>query len=72
MRQQLGGIGPIPEGMSPSGALSSRAYTARHAALKSAVRSAAAQWQALQGYRPAYWTLVALARDGVVPARPAR
>jgi hypothetical protein len=69
MRQQLGGIGPIPEGMSASAALSNRTYTARHAALKSAVRAAADEWQAEHGYRPAYWTLVALARDGVVLAR---
>jgi hypothetical protein len=61
-RVQLGGSGPIPEGMAPVAALRNRSYGAQHAARAAAVRAAAAQWQAANGYPPAYWTLVALAR----------
>lgn len=62
-REILGGVGPIPEGMAPASALRNRAYNARHAALKADVRGAAEAWAASSGYRPAYWTLVELARE---------
>ena len=68
-RERLGGIGPIPEGMGPASALRNRAYNARHAALESEVRSAADAWAASKGYRPAYWTLVELARTATVDSR---
>jgi hypothetical protein len=64
VRVQLGGHGPIPEGMSAPAALRNRSYGAEHAARAGAVREAAAEWQAEQGYVPAYWTLVELARRG--------
>ena len=66
-REVLGGTGPIPEGMAPTAALRNRAYVARHAARKTAVRRAAEQWMQTTGYRPPYWTLVELARDAVDP-----
>ena len=62
LRGTLGGIGSIPEGMSPSAALRNRAYNARHAELKAQLRSRADQWQAENGYVPPYWTLVSLMR----------
>jgi hypothetical protein len=65
VRERLGGIGPIPEGMAPASALRNRTYNARHAALASDVRSAAEEWRAANGYRPPYWALVALAREAV-------
>jgi hypothetical protein len=72
-REVLGGTGPIPEGMAPAAALRNRAYGARHAALKAAVRSAAEQWKATSGYRPPYWTLVTLAREAMTDtSRPGR
>jgi hypothetical protein len=63
LRERFGGIGPIPEGMAPAAALRNRSYNASHAALKAAVRDAAAGWQAAKGYRPPYWVLVSLARQ---------
>jgi hypothetical protein len=65
VREQFGGIGPIPEGMAPASALRNRSYNARHAALASKVRSAVDEWTAARGYRPPYWALVALAREAV-------
>jgi hypothetical protein len=63
LRETLGGIGPIPEGMSPAAALRNRSYTARHAALKEAVRAGAEDFATTNGYRPPYWALVSLARE---------
>jgi hypothetical protein len=62
VRVQLGGRGPIPEGMAPTAALRNRSYGAQHAARAASLRASAAQWQAERGYPPAYWTLVELAR----------
>jgi hypothetical protein len=62
-RTRLGGIGPIPEGMSPSAALRNRTYNERHAALGARVREAITRWTAANGYRPPYWVLVSLARE---------
>ncbi len=61
----LGGTGPIPEGMSAAAALRNRGYSERHRALSASVRAAAAEWQATNGYRPMYWSLVDLARAAV-------
>ena len=63
LRERSGGVGPIPEGMSPSAALRNRAYGTRHAELKAALRSRVEQWTIEKGYRPPYWSLVALARS---------
>ena len=63
VRGTLGGVGSIPEGMSPSAALRNRAYNARHRALRAVLRVRADQWRADHGYRPPYWTLVSLMRD---------
>jgi hypothetical protein len=61
----VGRTGPIPEGMSPAAALRNRRYTARHRALSARVRASAAEWHAVNGYRPTYWSLVDLARAAV-------
>jgi hypothetical protein len=63
LRERTGGVGPIPEGMSPSAALRNRAYGARHNELKAALRSKVEQWTIEKGYRPPYWSLVSLARS---------
>jgi hypothetical protein len=60
--EQGGRVGPMPEGMSASSALRNRAYSERHAMLAARVRESAAAWATAHGYRPAYWTLVELAR----------
>ena len=63
VRERFGSVGPIPEGMAPAAALRNRAYNARHAEFKAALRVAVDQWTATSGYRPPYWALVSLARD---------
>ncbi len=63
--QRVGRAGMIPEGMSASAALRNRSYHERHDALTTRVRDAATAWTAEHGYAPAYWTLVAMARDAV-------
>ena len=63
VREAFGGIGKIPEGMAPSAALRNRSYGARHAAIKSVLRVDVDSATTTMGYRPPYWTLVALARD---------
>lgn len=65
VKERFGGIGPIPEGMSAASALRNTAYSRRHALLATEVEHLAREWQARHGYPPAYWTLVALARDAV-------
>ena len=62
LRERFGGVGTIPEGMSPSAALRNRSYNARHAELKAGLRGKVEQWTAEKGYRPPYWALVKLAR----------
>jgi len=71
LRERLGGIGPIPEGMAPASALRNHSYGTRHATLKSAALSAALEWEAANGYRPPYWQLVSLARSAAADAPPA-
>jgi hypothetical protein len=65
VREVFGGIGPIPEGMAAASALRNRSYNTRHGDLKARVRAAADRWTSEKGYRPAYWTLVALAREAM-------
>ena len=73
VRNALGGVGPVPEGMSASGALRNRTLSLRHAALKERTLELAARFEAQHGYRPPTWQLVRLARDrthDTVTARP--
>jgi len=63
IRVQAGDAGPIPEGMSAAAALRNRSYGSEHATRAAALRAAAAMWRQTHGYAPAYWTLVALARE---------
>jgi hypothetical protein len=67
VRERFGGVGPIPEGMAAAAALRNRSYNALHEELKASLRVTAEQWMAAKGYRPAYWTLVALAREAAAP-----
>ena len=66
VRQWFGGVGPIPEGMSPAAALRNRSYNSRHAKLKAALRVDVERWTTEKGYRPPYWALVSLAREAAV------
>jgi hypothetical protein len=65
LAQRVGRDGIIPEGMSAPAALRNRSYQDRHVALTAQVREAAAAWRAERGYVPAYWTLVAMAREAM-------
>ncbi len=70
VRERLGGVGPIPEGMAPAAALRNRSYNARHAELKGALGVEVEQWTAAKGYRPPYWTLVSMASQAAREPQP--
>jgi hypothetical protein len=53
--------GPVPEGMTATAALRSRAYSAEHERLVGRLTVAAARFRAEQGYEPPYWELLRLA-----------
>lgn len=59
----FGHEGPIPEGMSPMAALRVKWLHERHARIKARVQVAMTQHRAEHGYVPAYWGLVAMARE---------
>jgi len=62
LRVQLGGHGPIPEGMSARSALRHDAFVQRERAIADRVRADVERQTKAQGYPPPYWALVALAR----------
>lgn len=62
---KLGGIGPVPEGMSATAALRNSEFSVRQRGLAVAVRRAVDSAAAAQGYPPPYWRLVELSREAV-------
>ena len=58
----LGGVGPIPEGMSASSALKSAEFSDKHAEIKERLVIKANEFKEKYGYTPPYWELVKLAR----------
>lgn len=60
---QLGKVGPVPEGMSATVALRAEHLTQEHHALKTLVIAQARKFKTEQGYTPPYWELVRMARD---------
>lgn len=60
---QLGKVGPIPEGMSATTALRVDRLKQTHAAIVARIMPAAEQFRAERGYVPPYWELVRLARE---------
>jgi hypothetical protein len=58
----VGGVGPVPEGMSATGALKLDRFRTRHAALKASLLSRVQDFKSRNGYSPPYWELVKLAR----------
>ena len=66
---ELSRVGPVPEGMSATAALRSRAYSRRHAELARAVLRDAAAFQDSTDYRAPYWKLVEFARAAVQAER---
>jgi len=69
VRVLLGGVGPLPEGMSAESALRHEAFVTRQRALAAEVQLAADRQTAAQGYPPPYWTLVELAGEAVAGER---
>lgn len=63
--QQLGSVGPVPEGMTPAAALRNRSYTERHDRLTSEVLRRAAVFRSANGYAPPYWRLLEMAREAI-------
>jgi hypothetical protein len=64
---QLGGTGPIPEGMSATTALRVNRFKTRHAVARERLQEAAAQFQSANGYMPPYWELLRMAREAIEP-----
>jgi hypothetical protein len=66
VRNGLGGLGPIPEGMSATTALRADKYRADHAAVKRRLRPLAGAFRRAHQYSPPYWQLVQLANQAAV------
>ena len=58
----IGKVGPIPEGMSATGALRVKKFQRDHDAIVARLLVLAEDFKARQGYAPPYWELVKLAR----------
>jgi len=58
----IGAVGPVPEGLSASGALRTRQFTRRHALIRERLVRLEREFERAHGYVPPYWELVALAR----------
>jgi hypothetical protein len=63
VRNRFGQAGPVPEGMSASAALRNDSFSKRHARIKARLLVLVKAFQDTNGYRPPYWTLLALARQ---------
>ena len=63
VRNALGRVGPIPEGMSATAALRVDRYRAEHRALGDRVLMLAEDFKRERGYVPPFWELVRLARQ---------
>ncbi len=59
----LGGVGPVPEGMSATAALRNKWFTARHEKIKERLMRLADEFKEKNNYVPPYWELVNLARE---------
>lgn len=63
IKNQFGGVGPIPEGMSSTQALKSDAFIGRHESIKVRTDQKVKEFQQQEGYLPPYWEMVKLARE---------
>ena len=63
MLNLFGAAGPIPEGMSATGALRNRTFSRRHEAIRARLLTAADEFRKQRGYSPPYWELIKLARQ---------
>lgn len=62
---QMGGTGPIPEGMSATTALRVSQFKRQHAAARERLQQSLEQFQQGNGYVPPDWELLALARRAI-------
>ena len=62
---QMGGTGPIPEGMSATTALRVSQFKRQHAAARERLQQSLEQFQQRNGYVPPDWELLALARRAI-------
>jgi len=67
----VGGVGPVPQGMSAAAALRNRSYSGRHHTLVVRLTGLAERFEGEHGYRPPYWELVRLAREAAARESPA-
>jgi hypothetical protein len=68
----LGGVGPIPEGMSATAALKNTRYSERHRRIAVHVMQQGAKFQSRNGYVAPYWELLKFAREGAAWQRAGR
>jgi hypothetical protein len=66
---QLGRIGPIPEGMSATAALRNKWFSRRHREIKKRLEHLAEEYSRENGYAPPYWDLVELAKKACAERR---
>jgi hypothetical protein len=62
IKNQFGGVGAIPEGMSATAALRNKWFSKKHEKIKERLLVLARQFEQDNGYSPPYWELVKLAR----------
>lgn len=65
LKNCLGGVGPLPEGMSAATALRVERLKASHAAGVERLIEKADEFQVGHGYAPPYWELIRLAREAL-------
>jgi hypothetical protein len=63
VKNAMGDVGPVPEGMSATVALRAEWLRARHREVKDRVQARADRHRREHGYRAPYWTLVRFARE---------
>ncbi|MBL0071129.1 MAG: hypothetical protein IPP34_04615 [Bacteroidetes bacterium] len=63
IKNQLGYIGPIPEGMNASTALKNKWLTKNHEDLVESIKLSASEFTKTKGYLPPYWQLVKIANN---------
>ncbi len=62
-RNLLGGVGPVPEGMSATAALKNDRFSQQHTAIKQRLLILVDEFHDKRSYRPPYWELLRLARQ---------
>ncbi len=61
MKNGLGSVGPVPEGMNATQALKNNSFVNRHEQIKESVHEKVEEFRSEKGYIPPYWELVEIA-----------